>query len=161
MSLTEFSLKRPVTVAMVFVCLGVIGGMSSRLLPLEFLPDIEFPGIWIELPYRNSTPEEVERRIIRPVEEALSTLTDVERMYSESRENGGGVFVQFGWGSDLRGKGVEARDQLDAIRDTLPEELQRIQVFKFNANDAPILVLRVSANRDLSDAYDMLDRNLK
>ena len=161
MSLTEFSLKRPVTVAMVFVCLGVIGGMSSRLLPLEFLPDIEFPGIWIELPYRNSTPEEVERRIIRPVEEALSTLTDVERMYSESRENGGGVFVQFGWGSDLRVKGVEARDKLDAIRDTLPEELQRIQVFKFNANDAPILVLRVSANRDLSDAYDMLDRNLK
>lgn len=161
MSLTEFSLKRPVTVAMVFVCLGVIGAMSSRLLPLEYLPDIEFPGIWIELPYRNSTPEEVERRIIRPVEEALSTLTDVERMYSESRDNGGGVFVQFGWGADLRVKGVEARDKLDAIRDTLPEELQRIQVFKFNANDQPVLVLRVSADRDLADAYDMLDRNLK
>ena len=161
MSLTEFSLKRPVTVAMVFVCLGVIGAMSSRLLPLEYLPDIEFPGIWVELPYRNSTPQEVERRIVRPVEEALSTLTDVERMYSESRDNGGGVFVQFGWGADLRVKGVEARDKLDAIRDTLPEELQRIQVFKFNANDQPVLVLRVSADRDLADAYDMLDRNLK
>ena len=161
MSLTEFSLKRPVTVAMVFVCLGVIGAMSSRLLPLEYLPDIEFPGIWIELPYRNSTPQEVERRIIRPVEEALSTLTGVERMYSESRDSGGGVFVQFAWGADLRVKGVEARDKLDAIRDSLPQELQRIQVFKFNANDQPVLVLRVSADRDLADAYDMLDRNLK
>ena len=84
MSLTELSLKRPVTVTMVFVCLAVIGIMSSRLLPLEYLPEMEFPGIWVELPYRNSTPEEVERRIVRPVEEALSTLSGVKRLYSES-----------------------------------------------------------------------------
>ena len=37
MSLTELSLRRPVTVTMVFVCLAVIGTLSSRLLPLEFL----------------------------------------------------------------------------------------------------------------------------
>lgn len=161
MSLTELSLKRPVTVTMVFVCLAVIGIMSSRLLPLEYLPEMEFPGIWVELPYRNSTPEEVERRIVRPVEEALSTLSGVKRLYSESREDGGGVFVQFDWGADLRIKGVEARDKIDAIRDTLPDELQRIRFQKFNAADQPILVLRVSANRDLADAYDMLNRNLR
>ncbi|MEN8822569.1 MAG: efflux RND transporter permease subunit, partial [Abyssibacter sp.] len=161
MSLTELSLRRPVTVTMVFVCLAVIGTLSSRLLPLEFLPEMEFPGIYVELPYRNSTPEEVERLIVRPVEEALSTLSGVKRMNSESREDGGGVFVQFDWGADLRIKGVEARDKIDAIRDSLPDELQRIRFQKFNASDQPILVLRVSANRDLADAYDMLNRNLR
>jgi len=58
MKLTEISLKRPVTVCMFVACLTLIGVMGGRQLPLEFLPDIEFPGLFIQIPYRNSTPEE-------------------------------------------------------------------------------------------------------
>ena len=101
MKLTELSLKRPVTVCMFFVCMTVIGLMAGKRLPLESLPDIQFPGLWIQIPYPNSTPEDVERRIIRPAEEALATLPSVQRMRSESREDGGGIFLWFGWGTDL------------------------------------------------------------
>merc|ERR1712000_791145 len=57
--------------------------------------------------------------------------------------------------------GIEAREKIDAIRDELPDDVERVMVFKFNTNDMPIFQLRVSSERDLSNAYDLLDRNLK
>ncbi len=159
--LTQLSLQRPVTVAMFFVCMTVIGLLGGSRLPLEFLPDIEFPGILIEVPYRNSTPEEVERRVTRPVEEALATLPGIKRMESESSDAGANIFILFDWGQDIAIKGVEARDKIDAVRDSLPEDLERIRIQKFEAGSIPVLTLRVSAERDLSNAYDMLERNLK
>ena len=70
-------MRRPVTTVVVFVALALVGLIASRLLPLEKFPDIEFPGIFIQIPYQGSTPEEVERLITRPVEEALATLSGV------------------------------------------------------------------------------------
>ncbi|MBI3171571.1 MAG: efflux RND transporter permease subunit [Hydrocarboniphaga effusa] len=161
MNITEISLKRPVTVVMFFACLSVIGVMGGSRLPLEFLPDIEFPGLVVFVPYRNSTPEEVERRITRPVEEALATLSGVENMNSESRDDGSQVFLKFKTGEDMAIKGIEARDKVDAIRAALPADIERIQVQKFSASSIPMLQLRISADRELQGSYDMLNRNLK
>lgn len=162
MKLTEISLKRPVTVAMFFVCVSVIGLIGGQRLPLESLPDIEFPVLNVQIPYRNSTPEEVERRITRPAEEALATLSGVKHIRSESREDGAGIELEFDWGQDLATKGVEARDKIDALRASLPADIERVLIQKFNGADQPMLVLRISSDgRDLSNAYDMLNRNLK
>ncbi|MBI2384346.1 MAG: efflux RND transporter permease subunit [Gammaproteobacteria bacterium] len=161
MKLTEISLARPVTVFMFFACLTIVGIMGARQLPLEFLPDIEFPGLQVNIPYRNSTPEEVERRIARPVEEALATLSGIERMNSTSRDDGAQIELGFKIGEDMAVKGVEARDKIDAIRASLPADIERIQVQKFAAGDIPMLTFRISADRDLQSGYDMLERNLK
>ena len=161
MKITEISLNRPVTVCMFFACLTLIGVMGARQLPLEFLPDIQFPGLTVAVPYRNSTPEEVERRITRPVEEALATLSGIEQMESTSRDDGASIEIRFKIGEDMAVKGVEARDKIDAIRAGLPADIERINVFKFAANDIPILRYRLSADRDLQNSYDMLERNLK
>ena len=161
MKLTEISLQRPVTVCMVFACLTLIGVMGARQLPLEFLPDIEFPGLFVQIPYRNSTPEEVERRITRPVEEALATLSGIEGMNSTSRDDGAEIQIRFKIGEDMAVKGVEARDKLDAIRASLPADIERLNVFKFAATDIPMLQFRIAADRDLKNSYDMLERNLK
>src|SRR5476649_690563 len=85
MTLAEMSLKRPVTVVMFFVSMTVIGLIAAFQLPLESLPDIQFPFLEIVMPYQGSTPAEVERTVTRPVEEALSTLTGVQRMSSLTR----------------------------------------------------------------------------
>ena len=162
MNLTEISLKRPVTVAMFFVCVSVVGFIGGSRLPLESFPDIEFPGIFVQVPYRNSTPEEVERRITRPIEEALATLSGVQHIYSDSTDSGAGIQIEFGWGEDLAAKGVEARDKIDGIRSQLPAEMERVLIQKFSAGDQAMLVLRISSDgRDLEDSYDLLDRNLK
>ncbi|NNC76961.1 MAG: efflux RND transporter permease subunit [Woeseiaceae bacterium] len=158
---TELSLQRPVTTIVVFVALAAVGLIAARLLPLEQFPDIEFPGIFVQIPYDGSTPEEIESLITRPVEEALATLSGVERMFSSSDERQAQIFLQFGWDQKMGAKGIEARSKVDGIRHLLPADVRRVLVFTGSLGDQPVLQLRISSNRDLSGSYEMLDRLLK
>ncbi len=158
---TEISLARPVTTIVFFVALALVGLIASRLLPLEKFPDIEFPGIFIQIPYAGSTPEEVERLITRPVEGALATLSGVEHMYSRSSSDQAEIFLEFDWDQKMGAKGIEARAKVDGIRDQLPEDVRRVLVFTGSLGDQPVLQLRISSDLDLSDKYDLLDRLLK
>jgi len=158
---TETALRRPVTTVVVFVALAMVGLIASRLLPLEKFPDIEFPGIFIQIPYDGSTPEEVERLITRPVEETLATLSGVEEMFSRSSENQAEIFLQFGWDQPMGAKGIEARSKVDGIRHQLPEDVRRVFIFTGSLGDQPVLQLRISSERNLANSYDLLDRLLK
>ena len=114
MSIVELSLRRPVTVIMFFVSMIVIGLIASFRLPLEQFPALNFPGIYVDLPYPGSTPQEVERSIVRPVEEALSTLEGIKRLEANARADGGGVFIEFSdWGRDVEVLASEARERID------------------------------------------------
>ena len=158
---TEIAIRRPITTTVIFVALALVGMLAARLLPLEKFPDIEFPGIFIQVPYEGSTPEEIERLITRPIEEALATLSGVERMYSSSRDNQAEVFLQFGWDESMGVKGIEARAKVDGIRHELPDDVRRVFIFTGSLGDQPVLQLRISSDRDLSNSYDLLDRLLK
>jgi HAE1 family hydrophobic/amphiphilic exporter-1 len=158
---TDLSLRRPVTTIMVFISFVVIGIIASRMVPLEYFPDISFPGAYVSIPYPNSTPEEIERNITRPVEEAIATISGLERMNSTSSENQAGIFVQFKMGSDISMKAMEVKEKIDGIRNQLPNDLERFTINKFSAQDNPMMNLRISSERDLSNAYELLNRNLK
>ncbi|MEL7024785.1 MAG: efflux RND transporter permease subunit [Pseudomonadota bacterium] len=158
---TELSLRRPVTVSMIFAALFAVGLISSRLLPLEEFPDIDWPGFFVNIPYEGSTPKETERQITRPAEEALATLPGVKDMYSWSNENSAEIWMEYGFNSNARTAAVEARVKLDAIRDQLPADLERIQVFSGSMSDRPIMQLRVSSDRDLSNAYNLLNTQVR
>jgi len=161
MKLTDISLRRPVTTIMVFISFLVIGIIASRLVPLEYFPDISYPGAYISVPYTNSTPEEVERTITRPIEEALATIGGIKRMNSNSSENQAGIFVEFDMGTDIALKALQIKEKIDGIRNQLPDDMERFYINKFSAQDSPMMNLRISSDRDLSNAYDLLDRNLK
>jgi HAE1 family hydrophobic/amphiphilic exporter-1 len=115
----------------------------------------------VDIPYPGSTPEEVERRITRPAEEVLATISDVKRMTSYSHENGAWVEMHFDWGIDANIKALEAREKLEGIRHLLPDDLERFYVRKWSSSDMEMLMVRISSQRDLSNSYDMLNRNLK
>lgn len=162
MSLAELSLRRPVTAIMFYVSLMVLGVIASFRLPLEQFPAISAPFLFVELPYPGATPEEVERTLVRPVEEALATLPGLANMFSQSRGDGGGVFIEFSdWSRDVSIAAGEARDRIDAIRPELPDDFQRYFVMKFSTTDEPVLRLRFTSERDLRNEYAMLERNFK
>ena len=148
-SLATFAIKRPVTITMFFVSLLLLGIISSRLLPLEKWPGIDIPQLFINVPYPNSTPAEVERLITRPLEEALATISGIERLRSRSSENGANVNVSFKWDDNIGAKSIEAREKIDAIRHLLPDDVQRVLVYQFNTADMPVFKLRISSERDL------------
>ena len=80
----------------------MIGLIAAVRLPLEAFPEVSPPFIFVQLPYTGSTPEEVERTLLRPVEEALSTMTGIKRMDAQANAEGASIFMQFSdWSRDV------------------------------------------------------------
>lgn len=161
MSLTELSVRRPVTTMMVFVSLVVVGLIATRLVPLEYFPDISFPGAFVQVPYPNASPEEIEEQVIKPMEEVLATISGVDRINSNAGENNGGIQVIFKQGSDIDLKAIEIKEKIESVRNQLPDDFEYYNIFKFQDGGGNTLQLRISSERDLSNAYDLLNRNLK
>ena len=82
MRLADYSIRYPVTILMLCLCLLVLGGISLTRIPLVLTPDIDFPGVFVHVPYANATPGQVQESITRPLEEVLATIPDVQRMVS-------------------------------------------------------------------------------
>ncbi len=160
MNLPRWSLRNPVTASMAIVSIIVLGAVAATKLPLAFLPEVDFPGLDVTIPYPNALPAQVEEEITRPAEEALATLSGVRRIFSYSSANTANLFIQFDWGVDIQPLRVEAREKLERIRDQLPVDVDRIQVNSFRSSDIPVLECRVSAERDLSQSWELLDRHV-
>ena len=60
MTLPEIAIKRPVTTLMLLVSLVVLGLVATTRLPLAFMPDVQEPELFVQLPYQNASPEQVE-----------------------------------------------------------------------------------------------------
>ena len=162
MSVAEFSIRRPVTTVMFFISMLVVGLIAAFRLPLEALPDISPPFLLVQLPYAGSTPEEVERTLLRPVEETLATMPGIKRIDARANAESAMIFIQFSdWDRDIAIAASEARERIDAIRGDLPEDFTRYMVMKFSTSDQPVVKIRLAGQRDLRGAYDMIEREFK
>ncbi|MCZ4336473.1 efflux RND transporter permease subunit [Shewanella colwelliana] len=161
MNITRLAIKRPVTTSMFFVAILLFGLASSRLLPLEMFPGIEMPQVLIEVPYKGSTPAEVERDITNVLEESLATMGGIEELRSRSSQNGAEIELRMKWGENVATKSLEAREKIDAVRHLLPKDVERVFIRQFSTADMPVLTVRISSDRELSGAFDLLDKQLK
>ena len=163
MTLPELAIKRHVTTLMILVSLVVLGAVALNRLPLAFMPDIEQPQLFIVLPYQNASPEQVERMVVRPAEDAVGSVKGLKSMWSMCSSDGGRIRLEFDWVTDLDVARVEIREKLDRIRRDLPDDLGDIRVSNHwddRDADSPILEGRLSSERDLSESYDLLLRRI-
>ena len=158
---TRLALERPITTVMVALAVLAVGLISGRLLRLEAMPDITFPGMQVVIPYPGSTPEEIEQLIVRPVEEALATLSGVEEIRASAQSDQAQFQILFDWDRDANAAAFDVRTKLDSIRAQLPAGADRLLMFAFNASDQAIVIIRISADQDLTDQYEMLEKYLQ
>ncbi len=163
MTLPELAIRRHVTTLMLLVSLVVLGGVALLRLPLAFMPDVEEPQLFVHVPYPNASPEQVERMIVRPLEDALGSLRGLRGMWSMCDQDGGRIRLNFDWSTDMNLARVEAWERIDRIRRDLPEDIGDITVgghWDSREADMPILEGRLSSPRDLSHDYDILERRI-
>ncbi|MGH8054231.1 MAG: efflux RND transporter permease subunit [Stenotrophomonas sp.] len=162
MNITELSIRRPVTTIMLFVSMVVIGLIAALKLPLEAEPEASIPFFFIALPYPGSTPEEVERNLLRPVEEAIATMPGIKTMNSRANAEGGQIQVEFSdWNRDIAMAASEARERIDAVRDELPDDFRRYYVQRWSTSDQEAISLRLNSAEDLTARADMIERAIK
>jgi hydrophobic/amphiphilic exporter-1 (mainly G- bacteria), HAE1 family len=158
---TRIALQRPVTTVMIALAVLAVGLISTTLLRLEAMPDITFPGMRVVIPYPGSTPEEMELLVVRPVEEALATLSGIEEIRATAGSDEAEFVVLFDWDRDPETASFDVRTKIDSIRPQLPAAADRVLMFSFSASDEPVTVIRITSDQDLTDQYDTLERVLK
>jgi HAE1 family hydrophobic/amphiphilic exporter-1 len=158
---TRLALERPVTTLMVTLAVLAVGVISAQLLRLEAMPDITFPGMRVVIPFPGSTPEEMEQLVVRPVEEALATLSGIQEIRATAEADQAQFTVLFTWDRDPDTAAFEVRTKIDSIRSQLPAAADRVLMFSFSSSDEPVTVIRIASERDLTDQYDDLEKYLK
>jgi HAE1 family hydrophobic/amphiphilic exporter-1 len=163
MTLPELAIRRPIATLTALVSLVVLGGVALLRLPLGFMPEVERPILFVHAPFDNATPEQTERLVVRPIEEALGSVKGVTNMSSNCDGRGGRVRLEFEWGHEMSLARAEVIERLDRIRRDLPDTVGDLTIgghWNSRDEDASVLEGRLSSNRDLSESYDLLERKI-
>ncbi|HKK45288.1 MAG TPA: efflux RND transporter permease subunit [Balneolaceae bacterium] len=160
MPITQTAVKRPIATMMIFLIIIVLGVISFRYLPVDLLPPIEFPQLTISTNYSNVGPEEIEQIITKPVENAIAGVPGVDRVRSSSSEGRSRVTLEFAQGTDLDVAANDVRAALDRLRDDLPIEAEPPQIWKFDPNNFPVVIVGANSDMDLQKLTQILEREV-
>ena len=146
MSLSHFSIHRPVTVLMLCLVAILLGGVAFFNIPVDLMPETVYPTISVRAEYEGVAPEEMETLVVRPLEEAFSAAPGVKTINSSVYEGQTFVRVGFDYDVNIDEAANELRSRLDRRRSYLPEDMQPPTMYKYDSSQFPIMYLTVSAN---------------
>lgn len=140
-SLPDFALRRPITVTMLIISMVGLGVLSLTRIPLEFLPQFEFPFIGCWIPYPGATPEQVEQEIAIPAEGEFRTIAHIDQIRSNSDSDGCFIGMRFEQDADMSVATAEVRDRIERLKLALPDDVDQVMLRRFNSNSIPVLAL--------------------
>lgn len=155
--IVSFAIGHRVTMTMAVLGIAVMGWLSLNRLPLEFLPSFSSSSISVTAPYPSSSPEEVERLIVRPLEDSLSTVNGIEILSASASADAARLRLTFVDGTDMDMAAVDVRDRIDRARPRLPDDLDRLTIRRFQSSDIPVLRFDLSADWPQERLYDFVD----
>jgi HAE1 family hydrophobic/amphiphilic exporter-1 len=157
----RLAVRRPVTVAMLLVASIVIGIIAYQRITLQLLPSgFTPPFLYVSIPTIPSTPADIERDIVEPVEDILRTVRNVHRVRSRAEQNSAGFFISFADGTNMDVAYNQVQDRLERVRPELPEEAERWAIWKFDPQEDPLMFIGVRVDRDSEDPDRLLDREM-
>jgi len=160
MTISEFSIRRPVFTVMIMLIIIIVGGVALSRLPVDLMPEITYPTVSVMTSYENTGPEEIEELITRPIEEAMSAVPGVEEVFSTSSEGSSSVRITFAWGTNLDAASDDIRERLDRVIGRLPEDVNRPTLRKFDPAQMPILQIGVLSNLDPIQTRRIIDEQI-
>jgi len=148
MKLSEFTVKKPITTLMLVMSIVVLGWISVFNVPLEYLPEFSSRHLRINVPYPSSSPGEIEKLITLPIEDVMSTTKHIDMIRSNSSSSWASITLRFRDGTDMDLAATEVRDKIDRVKKDLPDDVERIYIYRFQSTDLPALEATISYEGD-------------
>lgn len=156
MSIFKTSINKPVTTALIFVAVIILGLYSLVLLPVDQYPEIEPPYISVMTSYPGANASEVETNVSRLLENTLNSVDGLKEITSSSQDNMSMVVLELEWGTNMDEVINDVRSYIDMVKDALPSGTQTPFIFKFSTSMMPIMMYSVTADQ----SYPGLDKLL-
>jgi len=147
MKLSEISIKRPVFATMMIGALLVLGLFSYYELPIELMPNVDFPYTMVQTVYPGASAETVETEVTKNVEEAINQISGVRHISSWSREGYSISFVEFKLKKDGAEATQEVREKVAGIRNDLPADIEEPIISQLDPHAEGIISVVISGKR--------------
>lgn len=162
MWLTHVAIKRPVAMTMFFVAIAFLGWNAYQKLPKQLFPDVEIPIVSVTTIYPGASPDDVERLIADPIEQAVSTVNRVDEVRTTSREGLCNVVIQFEVGADEKEAAADIRDKVFGVLNQLPDDAEQPIVQKFDIAAQPTIMAAALSDRlEPRELRTLADRTIK
>ncbi|MBR3722703.1 MAG: efflux RND transporter permease subunit, partial [Selenomonadaceae bacterium] len=153
MNLTRFSIQRPVGISMIVLFFVVLGLYSFYRIGVELLPALNTPYVTVSVRYPGASAESVEQEIIKPIEDALSSVSNVKKMTSTASYERGRVALELEFYANADSAAIDATKKVEAIKRRLPDEADSPVVIKRDLNDKSIVELAIVSQDSLATTY--------
>ena len=145
MSIYKTAINKPITTALIFVAVMVIGLFSLSRLPIDQFPEMDMPYITVMTTYPGASASEVETNVTKIVENALTSVDGLKELTSSSKDNMSIVNLQLEWGTNRDEAANDVRSFVDMTRSNLPDGCSSPMIFKLNSSMMPIIQYAVTA----------------
>ena len=156
MSIYKTAINKPVTTALIFVAVIVIGLFGLQNLPIDQFPEMEMPYITVMTTYPGASASEIETNVTKLVENSLTSVDGLKELTSSSKDNLSIVSLEMVWGANMDEAANDVRSYLDMMRSNLPDGCSSPMVFKLNSSMMPVIQYSVMA----SSSYQGLEKIL-
>jgi len=146
MFISDFAIKRPIVTVVSMLALVVFGLIALGRLQTDEFPDVAPPFVTVAIPYPGASPDGVEKEILDPVEEAISSISGVKNVTGTAEDGFATIMIEFLFDKPLQEATQDIRDAISGIRQDLPAEMEEPIIKKFNDTDLPIVSLALSSN---------------
>src|SRR3989449_10069019 len=161
MKLAEVCIRRPVFAIMMSTALVTLGVFSYRTLGVDLMPKTEPPNVNIQIPLPGASAEEVETSLTKPVEEVVNTIAGIDELRTNSNQGNMNANITFVLERDMDAAIQDVRDKIVQVQGRFPRDAQVPRVNKQDPDQAPILTLAISGDRDPREITEIVDKKLK
>ncbi len=157
MSIYRKAVNNPVTTALVFATCAILGIYSWLNISINQLPEFDANVIMVMSAYPGVSAEDIETNLSKVLENALNGVSDLKDITSTSKENISLIMLEFEYGIDIDVATNDVRDKLDLVNSELPDGASVPVIFKFSADDMPIMIMSATARESLPALEKILD----
>ncbi len=157
MSIYRSAVNHPVTTALIFIAFMIFGIFSLSKTSIAQFPEFDANVIMVMSSYQGASAADIEQNLTKTLENSLNGVADLKRLTSRSRENISILTLEFEYGIDIEEATNNVRDKLDMVNSLLPDGASVPVIFKFSADDMPIMILSATADESLPGLDKILD----
>lgn len=159
------SIKRPLTIIMVFLILIMFGAIGYTRMPADLMPKMDIPVLTIQTMWQGAGPEDVDEQISKKIDEKVSAVSKVKETQTISQESVSFVVVQFEYGTNVNDVLNDVKSKVDDLQEQLPDGVERSKVLKIDINAGAISNLVVTSDKSSDDimkyAEDVVQNKIK
>ena len=156
MAIYKSAIQKPVTTALIFIAVIVIGIYSFVQLPVDMFPQMDPPYITVMTTYPGASASEMETNVTKYMENALTSVDHLKHITSQSKDNMSMVMLELEWGANMDEAVNDVRSYVDMTKSNLPDNCGTPMIFKLSTSAMPVAQYSITAD----ETYAGLDKIL-